>query len=1046
MSIYQASVRKPIMTALLYVAVLILGLFSMRSLPVDLFPDMGENSIMVFTVYSGASAADIENNITRPLENTLNSVSNLKHITSNSKENYSIIFMEFEYGVDINEATNDVRDKLDMVKSVLPDDANAPFIFKFSMDDIPILLLSVQAEESTKALYKILDDRVASPLSRIGGVGAVSISGAPQREVQVYCDPQKLEAYNLTIEQIAAVIGSENLNMPLGTIDIGSETFSMRVQGEFVNATELNDIVVWSNNNKNVYLRDVARVEDNIQERLQEVYNNGVQGAMIIVQKQSGANSVQISKKVKEVLPDVEKNLPSDVKIGVIVDTSDNILNTIGSLESAIRDTLILVILVVLFFLGRWRATFIVAIVIPISLVASFIYLKLTGNSLNVISLSSLSIAIGLVVDDAIVVLENITTHIERGSKPLSAAIYATNEVSVSIIASTLVIFAVFIPLTMTSGMAGILFGQLGWIITVVIFVSMAASLTLTPMLSSIMLKQDPKRGKVFGAIYAPIEKFLNNLSSWYSRFLSWAIGHRVIVILVAAFITIGSFLLIKIIPTDFFPTQDNAQLSVTVKFPIGTQMETSKEFGFNLTKTLQEKYGEDLLVCNFSVGQPDDDNAYGMLSDNGTHILSFNLRFVKKTQREKTISQIADELRSDLAQYPEIRTFMVSSGGGMGGQNSVDIELYGYDFETADKLAAEISKQMLKVKGCTEVNISRNEYTPEIQIDFDREKLAEHGLNLSTASLYVRNRFNGAIASFYREDGEEYNIKVRYAPEYRESIESIENILVYNNQGVGIRIRDLGTVVERMTPPTIERKDRQRIVTVSCIIGAEAALSDIVAGANKVMNEIDMPTEMTYHIGGAYEDQQEAFGDLILMMALIILLVYIVMASQFESFTYPFVIMFAVIFGFAGVFIGLAITQTSLGIMAMVGMLMLIGIVVKNGIVLIDYTILCRERGMSVKEAVMTAGKSRLRPILMTTMTTVLGMLPLALGRGEGAELWNSLGTTVGWGLTISTLVTLILVPVIYSIFADFGIKRKQRKAERVERQALKKVAVDLK
>ena len=1033
MSLYQSSVQKPIMTALVYVAVFVLGIFSLTSLPVDLFPDMGENNIMVFTVYPGASAADIENNVTKPLENSLNSVANLKNITSNSRENVSLITLEFEYGINIDEATNDVRDKLDMVKSVLPDEANTPYIFKFSMDDIPILLLSVKSDESTKALYKILDDRLASPLSRIGGVGTVSISGAPQREIQIYCDPQKLEAYNLTIEAIAAIIGSENRNMPLGSIDIGSETYSMRVQGEFSDAMEMKDIVVGSFNNRNVYLRDIARVEDNVQERAQEVYNDGMQGAMIVIQKQTGSNSVQIVNKVKEALPQIEENLPSDVKIGIIMDTSESIQNTIGSLEEAILITLILVVVVVLIFLGRWRATFIVAIVIPVSLVASFLYLKITGNSLNIISLSSLSIAIGMVVDDAIVVLENITTHIERGSKPKSAAVYATNEVSVSIIASTLVIFAVFIPLTMVGGMAGLLFRQLGWIITIVIFVSLIASMTLTPMLSSIMLKNNPSRGKIFGAIYGPIDRFLNNLNNWYGKLLGWALRKRAWVFIGAMLIFISSLFLLKVIPTDFFPTQDNAQLSVRIKLPIGTRMETSRAFALDLAEKFKEDYPE-LKTCNFSVGQPDENNTFAMLSENGSHIISFNLRFLKKTERKRSISEISDNLRKDLSQYTDIYNFNVSSGmgGGMGGQTSVNIELYGYDFDIADKLAADISNKMKEVKGCSQVNISRSEYIPELQVDFNREKLAEHGLNLTTASMFVRNRFNGAIASSYREDGEEYDIRVRYSPEYREDIAAIENILIYNNQGVGVRVKDVGRVVERMTPPTIERKNRERIVTVACVVAADAALSDVVAGVEREMKKIEMPTEMTYHIGGAYEDQQESFADLILLMALIVLLVYIVMASQFESFTYPFIIMFAVLFGFTGVFVGLAVTGYSLGIMAMVGMLMLIGIVVKNGIVLIDFTILCRERGMSIVDSVVTAGKSRLRPILMTTFTTVLGMIPLAVGKGEGAEMWNSLGITVAWGLSISTLITLVLVPVIYSMFADFGVRRKARKARR--------------
>ncbi|MEG2071256.1 MAG: efflux RND transporter permease subunit, partial [Bacteroidales bacterium] len=626
MSLYQSSVKKPIMTALIYVAVTIIGIFSLSKLPVDLFPDMGENTIMVFTTYPGASASDIENNISKPLENTLNSISNLKHLTSSSKENYSVITLEFEYGTDIEDATNDVRDKLDMVKSSLPDDANTPFIFKFSMEDIPIMMLSVQSEESTNALYKILDDKVASPISRIGGVGTVSISGAPQREIEVYCNPYKLEAYNLTIEGIAATVGAENRNLPLGSMDIGSQTYSMRVQGEFTDAKQMENLVIGSFNNKNVYLRDVAIVKDTIQERMQEVYNNGVRGAMIIVQKQTGANSVEISNKVFDKLPEIQEGLPSDIKLGVIANTSESIVNTINSLQEAIIVILILVVLVVLIFLGRWRATFIIALVIPVSMVAAFVYLLLTGNSLNIISLSSLSIAIGMVVDDAIVVLENITTHIERGSKPKSAAVFATSEVSLSIVATTLVLLAVFLPLTFLEGMAGIMFQQLGWIVSIVITVSMLAALSLTPMLSSVMLKQNPSRGKVFGALYAPIEKGLDKLDTAYSKLLNWSVSHRSIVLVIAGVVFIGSLFLMKIVPTEFFPTQDQARISVKVKLPIGTRMETSRDFGLMFTEKAKEKYPE-ILMCNFSVGTPDEDNAFGMLSDNGTHIISFNVR-----------------------------------------------------------------------------------------------------------------------------------------------------------------------------------------------------------------------------------------------------------------------------------------------------------------------------------------------------------------------------------------------------------------------------------
>jgi HAE1 family hydrophobic/amphiphilic exporter-1 len=1033
MSIYAKSVKNSITTALIYVAIGILGFYSLSKLAIDFLPDLGSNTIIVFASYDGANPSDIENNVTKPLENVLATVSDLKHITSSSRENYSIIILEFQYGINIDEATNDVRDKLDMVTPMLPEKVNKPFIFKFSTEDIPILMLSVESKESTKALYKILDDKVASPLSRINGVGTVSISGAPQREINIYCDPYKLESYGLTIEQITQVIRMENLNLPLGSMDIGSHTYSMRVQGEFIDAQQMNDIVLGSFNNRSVYLRDVALVTDTIQEKLQEVYTNGLQGSMIIIQKQSGANSVQICKKIHAMMPDLEKHLPPDVKLAPIWDSSESIIDTINSLKEAIVVIIILVVFIVMLFLGRWRATFIIAITIPVSLIAAFIYLFLSGNTINIISLSSLSIAIGLVVDDAIVVLENISRHIDRGSKPRSAAVFATSEISLAVIASTLVILAVFMPLTMLGGMSGILFRQLGWIVSIVIFISMVASLTLTPMMSAYMLKSNAKRGKLFMIFYAPIEKALNNLDAGYGKLLGWAVLHKRYVIGASFAIFVASMMLLKVIPSEFFPVQDNAHFGVTIKFPIGTKMETCRDFALEYGSKLRKEHSE-ITRINFSVGQPAETNTWGRFQDNGSHIISMNIRMKKKTQRNRGIEEIADKVRADLKNYPEINSYAVNVGGVMmGGQSNVTVEVYGHDFNVTDKFAAEVATKMRNIKGCTEVNISRSEYAPEIQVEFNRQKLAENGLSLAMAATYIQNRFSGSIASFYREDGDEYFIRVRYAPEFRQNIDAIGDITIYNAMGAGIKVRELGNVVEVLTPPTIERKDRERIVKVVGIVGGDAALSEIADATKQVLEELETPAEVSTVISGTYQDQQESFGDIFLLMALIIVLVYIVMASQFESFTYPFVIMFSVPFAFTGVFIGLAVTNTALGLMALLGIVMLVGIVVKNGIVLIDYTILCRERGMSINEAVETAGRTRLRPVLMTSLTAIFGMLPLALGKGEGAEMWNALGMTVAWGLSFSTLITLVLIPVLYASFAQFGVWRKRRKEIKV-------------
>ena len=1039
MSLYEGSVKRPIMTTLCFVAVAIFGLFSLSRLPIDLLPDIETNTIMVMTSYQGASASDIENNVTRPLENTLNSVEHLKHITSKSSEGISIVTLEFEFGYDIDVLTNDVRDKLDMVTSALPDEVNTPIIFKFSTDMIPILMLSVQADESQPALYKILDDAVVNPLARVPGVGTVSIAGAPQREINVYCDPNKLDAYNLSIETISGIISAENRNVPGGTFDVGSDTYSLRVEGEFNDPKEMENIIVGSHNGAAVYLRDVATVQDGVQERAQRTFNNGVEGAMIIVQKQTGGNSVEISNRVMEMLPQLQKTLPSDVKLGIIVNTSDNILNTINSLAETIMYAMLFVVLVVFVFLGRWRATVIICITIPMSLIGSFIYLGIIdGGSLNIISLSCLSIAIGSVVDDAIVVLENVTTHIERGAEPKQAAIHGTNEVAISVIASTLTMIAVFFPLTMVTGMAGVLFEQLGWMMCVIMTISTISALSFTPMMCAYFLKLQKKPSKIFLAFYKPIERTLDKLDDWYKKRLDWAVRHRKTVFLGCVAFFVLSCLCATSIGTEFFPSQDNGRIGVTLKLPIGARVERAQELASELAGKWMDRYQGVMKVCNYRVGQADSDNTFASMQDNGSHIISFNISLVSVEDREVGLEQICNEMRADMNDYPELdeaQVLMGGGGGGMGGQSTADFEIYGYDFETTDRLAAELQSKLLKVEGVSEVNISREDYQPEYQVDFDREKLALHGLNLSTAATYLRNRVNGALATYYREDGDEYDVKVRYAPEHRTSIEDLENILIYSpTTGKGVRVKDLGKVVERSNPPTIERKDRERVVTVSAVISG-APLGDVAAAGNVIIDEMEIPAGISIQISGSFEDQQDSFADLGVLGVLIIILVFIVMAAQFESLSYPFIIMFSIPFAFSGILMALFFTGTTLNVMSMLGGIMLIGIVVKNGIVLIDYTMLCRERGMSALHSAVVAGRSRLRPVLMTTLTTILGMVPMAISSGEGSEMWRPLGVSVIGGLAVSTVLTLILVPVLYCSFAGTGIlnKRKALKKQRM-------------
>ncbi|MDD5839679.1 MAG: efflux RND transporter permease subunit [Bacteroidales bacterium] len=1030
MSLYGSAVKRPVMTILCFVTVVILGLFSLSKLPIDLYPDIDTNTIMVMTTYQGASASDIEQNVTRPLENVLNSVSNLKHITSKSRENISVITLEFEYGYDIDVLTNDVRDKLDMVSSQLPDEAETPIIFKFSSDMIPVVMLSVNATESMPGLYKILDEGVANPLARISGVGSVSISGAPKREIHIYADPARLEAYGLSIEQISGVITAENRNIPGGTIDIGSDSYSMRVQGEFTSADQMADIVVGNVGGRSIYLKDVARIDDSIEERAQQTFNNGEKGAMIIIQKQSGANSVEISEKVLEMLPRLQKRLPSDVKLDIIVDTSDNIRNTIASLVETVLFALLFVVLVVFFFLGRWRATLIITITIPISLIASFIYLAITGDSLNIVSLSALSISIGMVVDDAIVVLENVTTHIERGSDPKQAAVHGTNEVAVSVIASTLTLIAVFFPLTLVTGMSGVLFRQLGWMVTIMMIISTICALSLTPMLCSQLLRLNNKHGKLYTLLFTPINRGLDAFDNGYARLLGWVVRHRLITILICLATFVGSLFLMKHVGTEFFPTNDDARLNVSLETPIGTREEITRETTLRLVEEWRKKYPE-IEVINFTTGSASSDNTFASLRDNGSHIVSMNIRLSDPGERDRSSSEIAELMRKNLKHYPEYKKALVNVGGmsgGMGGQATIDFEIYGYDFAETDSVAQQLKRVLEGIPGTANINISRSEYQPEYQVDFDREKLARYGLNLSTAATALRNRINGSLASRFREDGEEYNIKVMYDPEHRTSIRDIENILLYNNAGSAVRVRDVGTVVERSTPPTIERKDRERIITVSTAVQG-VPMSEVVIPAQAAIEAMDLPQGISIDLAGSYEDQQESFTDLLTLAVLIVILVYIVMAAQFESYTYPGIIMTSLLFAFSGVFLILWLTGHSLNVMSMIGAIMLIGIVVKNGIVLIDYISLNRERGLSIRRAVILGGKSRLRPVVMTTLTTILGMVPMAVGTGQGAELWRPMGTAVIGGLTVSTILTLLFVPVLYCVFASTGIRRQRRK-----------------
>ncbi len=1023
MSLYSSAVKKPITTVLLFIGIVLFGLFSFQRLSVDLLPNIELGQLYVLTSYPGASPIDVENNVTKPIENVLNGIANQKHIVSDSKEGLSIVRLEFNEGIDMEEATNDVRDKLDFLAEILPEAVRRPAIYKFTTDDIPIQIIVAKAKESSKGLDKILQEKVANPLGRIEGVGGVNVSGSIKRKIQVYCDPFALEAYHITIDQIRAIIAAENNNTPAGKVLEGSKNFSIRIHGEIKDPKEIEDIIIKQQNGKIVYLKDVARVEDTSPESQQEFYLNGERSAAVIVTKQSGANSVAISSRITDLLPSIKASLPKDVELETTLDTSRFIKDTIFSLGNTIFITFFVVMLVVLLFLGRWRATFIIVVTIPISLISAFIYLMFSGNSLNIISMSSLSIAIGMVVDDAIVVLENITNHIEKGGRPKESAIYATNEVAISVVASTLTMLAVFLPLTMLGGMAGIMFRQLGWIISIVMIVSTIGALSLTPaMCAYILRKKEKNKKQVFQSSFT-------SLTSIYVRALSWSLRHRSLSIFIAIVIFIISIFMGKMVKTAFMPDMDGTEIQAQITLPVGTNVKETREKVLKITKQMLDEFPE-IVNCTTMLGISDVTNAYATIRGGGENVADLNISLKGSTERERTAFEIADLLRKLIAEKTGIQSSTVKvAGGPAGGGPPVTLEVYGYDLNLTSKIAKSLENRLFEEQVCSEIYNDQDLDVPEYQFVFDKQQLAKNGLSSYSVSQSISGSIKGLLASFYREEGGEYEILVHLAPEYRNHLQALDRILIATPYGKSVQLSSLGHFKQVYSPPSIKRKDRERVITLSLTAKPGIAMSDLVLAAKKVMEEEHIPQGITCRIGGTYEMQQKSFGDLSLLLVLIVLLVYIVMAAQFESLSDPFVIMFSVPFAFTGVIVGLSVTQVPLSVIAFIGAIMLVGIVVKNGIVLIDYIRLCRERGIAIRKSVLLAGSSRLRPVLMTTLTTVLGMIPMARGIGEGSETWQPLGVTVAFGLSISTFVTLFLIPIIYASFHNRKMKRRRKK-----------------
>lgn len=1029
MSLYSSSVKSPVTTIMIFIGVIVFGLYSLTKVPVDLMPKVETPTLSIITFYQGANAIDIEENVTKPLENQLGSLQGLKKLTSSSKDNVSLIQVEFEYGTNIDESSNSVRDAISMVDRLLPDGCEKPLIFKFSTDMIPVVIYGVMADESYPALSKILQDRLVDKLSRIDGVGTVSIVGAPIRAVQIKCDPRKLDAYNLSIEQIGNAIRAENISLPAGNIETGMLDLSVRVNGDFVTSDMVKDIIVANQNNKIIKVSDVAIVTDTLKKSTVDERVNSQHGVRFLVQKQSGSNTVKVAKLVKAKLEEVKKDLPPDVKFIELLDTSKFINDSVRSLEETLLYAFIFVVFVVLIFLARWRASFIVLLTIPVSLISAFVYLYLSGNSINIISLSALAIAIGMVVDDAIVVLENITKHIERGSSPREAAIYATNEIGLAIVASTLTILAVFLPLTMITGLTGVFFRQLGWIVSITMFISLIAALTLTPMLASQMLRGNLYYKYKPNRFVEKVNRFWGYFDDFYVKTLKFALRHKTLIIISSILIFVGSLMLFKFIGKEFMPASDNGRIDASIELPQGIRLSETRQLADTIEKIMKNKYPEITGIAT-SIGTDEGGNLMTALTKSASYIINFTMVLSESSKRQRDIFEIGEELRKDIKQFPQIATFIVDPGASRmmgGGGSNLEIKVFGYNFDQTNKIAEDITQFLKTQNGFKDITISRDKDKAEIQIIPDRTKLSQLGLNTYILASSVRNRVLGYTVSKYKEDGTEYDIIVKYDENDLTTVRDLENMSIIGPRGNIVKLKDVAQIKQMYTTPNVEHENKIRVnKIVTTLQGRD--LGSAVDMINKHIKEMDIPKNIFVEVGGAAKDMQDSFKDIAMLFVLIILLVYIVMASQFESLREPFIIMFSVPFAITGVFLSLFITGTTLNLISAIAIVMLVGIVVKNSIVLIDFTNILRNRGMSISKAITESGKSRLRPILMTSLTTILGMFPLAISSGEGATMWRPMGIAMIGGMIFSLIISLILVPVIYSLFGNSRIKRVRK------------------
>ncbi len=1031
MKLTQVSIQRPAFITMVFTALAVLGIFSYSQMGVDLLPKMDWPMVSVVTVYPGAGPKEIETTVAKPIEEALASLNGLKHLRSFSNEGVSVVLAEFSFTTDVETATNEVQRKIDGVRADLPKEIYTPTVSKSDINDFPIVRVALSSNVlDSRQLYQLADEHIAERLEQLPGVSSVEIVGGQEREIRIEVDNDRLRAYNLSITHVSQALQRENLDFPTGKINSPTSQYIVRVAGKFTKPEAMNDIVLMANGDNKVYLRDVAHVLDTYNEDVTYTRLNGEAAVGLLLQRQSGANSVEVADLARAELTKIEQEQKGQIHFEIAQDITRFTLHSVDEVKRDLGIAVLMVALVLFVFLHSFRNSFIVLLSIPTSLITTFIMMQAFGFTINLVSLMALALVIGILVDDSIVVLENIHRHLERGEEQKSAALKGRSEIGFAAIAITLVDVVVFLPIALIGGIVGKIFKEFGLTIVVSTLLSLFVSFTLTPMLASKWSRagSTPLRWGWLHFLIEKFEAFQEYLNERYRSLLAWSLGHRKIILFASFALLIASIALVPLgfIGSEFMTETDRGEFAVNLEMPIGTALEITDNAARRVENIIAGMPEVDRYLA--TVGKSESEWTRAKRPNVG----QISITLVDKRSRKRSTDEIMNAIAEQTALIPGLKVRMSPiSMFGAAQESPLQIEVRGPDLETLAPIADKVAIITADVAGTRDVKSSWEEGQPEIKVSVDRDRAAQLGLSLGEIGVALRTALEGDIATKFKDGNTEFDTRVVLAKANRSQPDAVEKITLVNYRGERVFLGQVADVYYGKGPTTISRKDRERLITVASNLSGTVALGQINAEIEKRIAELELPAGITISSGGDVQNMQDMFRDMTIAITFAGIFIYMIMVALFESYVHPFTIMFSIPVALVGGLGALVLTGQTLNMFSMIGILLAMGLVTKNAILLVDRTNEQRAKGLSVREALLEAGPTRLRPILMTTLTMVLGMMPLALALGAGSEMRQSMAIIVIGALISSTLLTLVLVPVIYTYMEGLRLRLSRKKVD---------------